>query len=235
MKKNIDESGEIKRFWDEYSKIYDEENVSEWDIDIQQIKKHIPTDKSTRILDAGGGTGRITLPLAKMGYHITLCDISSGMLEIARRKLYRDQLLDNVEMIEVDIADLPFKNEVFDFVIFFGAEPDNLKDAVRVLKRGDKIFIAFSTNFKPSPRAIALGCGHVRSWKIEEILEIVYKNGVKPIVTYAPVDVSKFSGRVLKAIGMGDKKAINFWLDLSEEKSAIEKAESLVLVGEKIR
>ena len=235
MKKNVDESGEIKRFWDEYSKIYDEENIPEWDIDVQQIKKQIPTDKSTRILDAGGGTGRITLPLAKMGYLVTLCDSSSGMLEVARRKLSREQLLDGVELIKADVADLPFKNEFFDFVIFFGPEPDNLKDVVRVLKKGGKIFIAFSTHFKPSPRAVALGCGQVRSWKIEEILEIIYKNGVKPIVIYAPVDVSRFSGNVLKAIKAGDKEAVKRWLDLSEEKSTIEKAESSVLIGEKAR
>jgi hypothetical protein len=34
---------------------------------------------------------------------------------------------------------------------------------------------------------------------------------------------------------MGDKKAVKLWLDLSEEKSAIEKAESSVLIGEKVR
>jgi ubiquinone/menaquinone biosynthesis C-methylase UbiE len=72
---------------DSYDKWYETfhgsvENCVDWEL----LKKYLPKDKSARILDAAGGTGRITLPLAKMGYSVTLCDISPGMLDVAKQK-----------------------------------------------------------------------------------------------------------------------------------------------------
>lgn len=55
-------------------------NYVDWDL----LKKYLPENKNAKILDAAGGTGRITLPLAKMGYSLTLCDISPTMLDTAR-------------------------------------------------------------------------------------------------------------------------------------------------------
>jgi len=237
MKKNAGELGEIKKFWDEYSETYDEENVRppEWDIDIQQIKRYLPIDKSIKILDVGGGTGRITLPLARMGYRVTLCDISSGMLDVARRKLSKERLLDRVKTIEADAAKLPFEDGTFDIVIAGGPEPDNLKDVIRVLKEGGKIFVAFATHFTPPPGAIALEYKWIINWKPEEVRELLYKNGVKPIAIYGNrPDVIKFSEDTRKAIKSGDKTAIELWLNLSEEKASIETSESLVLIGEKV-
>lgn len=37
-----------------------------------------------RVLDAGGGQGQFSLPLAAAGHDLTLCDLSSAMLELAR-------------------------------------------------------------------------------------------------------------------------------------------------------
>jgi len=37
-----------------------------------------------RVLDAGGGQGQFSLPLAAAGHDLTLCDLSSGMLALAR-------------------------------------------------------------------------------------------------------------------------------------------------------
>jgi len=59
-----------------------------------------------RILDAGGGTGRWALPLARMGYQVTLTDISAGMLEMARRKLEAEGLAERVTIRRMDICDM---------------------------------------------------------------------------------------------------------------------------------
>lgn len=50
------------------------------------IAPYVPLtpEKTLRILDAGGGQGQFSLPLADAGHTLTLCDISSQMLAVAR-------------------------------------------------------------------------------------------------------------------------------------------------------
>ena len=71
----------IRERWDEQAKRYDGwcktfhgavEHYVEWEL----LRGHLPQNRDARILDAAGGTGRITLPLAKMGYSVTLGNIS---------------------------------------------------------------------------------------------------------------------------------------------------------------
>ena len=60
-----------KERWDEKAKSYDEwERTFEARLCIELewgklLKTYLPEDKGARILDAGGGTGRMTLPLAR--------------------------------------------------------------------------------------------------------------------------------------------------------------------------
>jgi demethylmenaquinone methyltransferase/2-methoxy-6-polyprenyl-1,4-benzoquinol methylase len=81
------------------------------------ITECLPENRAARILDAGGGTGIVTLPLAKMGYSVTLCDLSPGQLRVAEDKLRKKGLLEKVEIKEADIAALPFPDEFFDLVL----------------------------------------------------------------------------------------------------------------------
>jgi ubiquinone/menaquinone biosynthesis C-methylase UbiE len=113
----------------------------------KHLQQFLPADKNAVILDAGGGTGRWTRPLAKMGYRVVLCDISSGMLAQAEKKLREENLLDKVEIRVEDIASLSFETERFEFVMCedgpFSITPDTEKAAtelVRVLKRGGIIW-----------------------------------------------------------------------------------------------
>lgn len=106
------------------------------------LTQFLPEDRNASILDAGGGTGRWTVPLAKMGYRMVLCDLSAGMLAQAEKTLRQEGLLDRVEIREEDITCLPFEDERFDFVMCqdgpFSITPDSekaAKELVRVLKR----------------------------------------------------------------------------------------------------
>lgn len=106
------------------------------------LTQFLPKDRDARILDAGGGTGRWTLPLAKMGYRVVLCDISRGMLSQAEKRLRQEGLLDRVEVKVEDIACLSFEDESFDFVMCedgpLSITPDfetAAKELVRVLKQ----------------------------------------------------------------------------------------------------
>jgi ubiquinone/menaquinone biosynthesis C-methylase UbiE len=110
----------IRKRWDEHAEKYDEwyktfHGAVEHYVDWKLLRRHLPQNRDARILDAAGGTGRITLPLAKMGYSVTLCDISLGMLNVARRKLLKAGVLDKVKICECDIRKLRFADESFDF------------------------------------------------------------------------------------------------------------------------
>jgi ubiquinone/menaquinone biosynthesis C-methylase UbiE len=150
---NPEDSKFIKQKFDGNSKIYDySENTLEGrlqrELEWERILKSLlPENRGVRILDAGGGTGRITLPLAKLGYQVTLCDLSPGMLDVARGKLLEEALIDRVEIREADLASMPFSDEVFDLVVcLHGAfcNADSLvaaKELTRVLKRRGVIMV----------------------------------------------------------------------------------------------
>ncbi len=115
-----------------------------WD---KTIKPYLPHDKEARILDAGGGTGKWTIPIVEMGYCVSLSDVSKRMLEIAKQKLAKENLLDRVEIVIADVTKMDmFKDATFDFVLCEG-DPlsyctDPLKgigELVRVAKRGSFI------------------------------------------------------------------------------------------------
>jgi ubiquinone/menaquinone biosynthesis C-methylase UbiE len=169
----------------------------------KHLQQFLPADKNAVILDAGGGTGRWTRPLAKMGYRVVLCDISSGMLAQAEKKLREENLLDKVEIRVEDIASLSFETERFDFVMCedgpFSITPDTEKAAtelVRVLKRGEIIWTGGVGRYpvvlqalKTDPEktlALAQGEYHYVQYKgaqarvftPQELEELFRKNGV---------------------------------------------------------
>ena len=134
----------IREEWNERAKRYDayygtfRGAVGHY-VDWELLKRHLPQDRKAKILDAAGGTGRITLPLAKMGYQVTLCDISPGMLEVARQKLLREGILDRVEILGCDACELEFPDESFDFVLCWGETSEAVGELIRVTKRGGRI------------------------------------------------------------------------------------------------
>ncbi len=72
-----------------------------WD----NIERFLPPPGG-RILDAGGSGGRWAVRLARLGYQVTMTDISRGMIEVAREKLQTKGLLDRAVVQQVDIRDV---------------------------------------------------------------------------------------------------------------------------------
>lgn len=81
----------------------------------QAVEKQITLLSDTEILDFGGGTGLLALPLAKQAKSVTLVDISEKMLEQARLKA-EQQDIKNIQFLEQDLLKNPLKQE-FDLIV----------------------------------------------------------------------------------------------------------------------
>lgn len=81
----------------------------------QAVEKQIDLLSDKEILDFGGGTGLLTLPLAKQAKSVTLVDISEKMLEQARLKA-EQQDIKNIQFLEQDLLKKPLEKE-FDLIV----------------------------------------------------------------------------------------------------------------------
>ena len=69
-------------------------------------KAQLPSDLRAPVLDVGCGTGKYGLRAAKSGYHVTLSDLSQGMVDVARQKAEALDLLDRTAFLKADVMDL---------------------------------------------------------------------------------------------------------------------------------
>jgi SAM-dependent methyltransferase len=77
----------------------------EFDTTMLFLKKYLP--KRGLILDAGGGPGRYTIELARLGYDVVLLDLTPELLRIAKREIKKERVQDKVkEIVKASIEDL---------------------------------------------------------------------------------------------------------------------------------
>lgn len=117
-----------------YKQLYDK-------ITWRYIEPYLP--KEGLVLDAGGGTGKWTIPIAKKGLKVVIFDISEEMLNVALRKVKEHCLEDHVRAKQGDICSIDFPNNYFDFVLAEGdpisycSDPNKaVAELYRVLKPG---------------------------------------------------------------------------------------------------
>lgn len=101
---------EVRSFWDEDAAVYDSspshypqrpQEQAAW---AAALRRLLP-DPPARVLDAGAGTGFLSLLLAGQGYRVTALDLSPGMLARLRDKAAQRGL--SVETVEADAAHPP--------------------------------------------------------------------------------------------------------------------------------
>jgi len=96
------------------------------------------TGPEALILDAGTGTGRISIPLLERRARLVGCDLSMKMLRRLQEKFSSEQL------IQTDVAALPFPTNYFDALLtvhvmhLVGPWREALREFRRVLKPGGK-------------------------------------------------------------------------------------------------
>lgn len=122
-----------ERFSCECNKIYDQ-------IFKKTVYHHL---KNCRyVLDAGTGTGRFAIYLAKKGIDIVAIDRSREMISIAREKSKREGCENKMNFVVGDIENLPIKSEVFDglcsihVLIHFVSRNKIMSEFSRVVKKG---------------------------------------------------------------------------------------------------
>ncbi len=131
-----------------------------------------------KVLDAGGGTGSTALLAAeKTGEtgHVTLFDLSTDMLKIARQKAQEAGLAERMKFESGDMLNLPYADNSFDCVLSAYSlcplyEPlRGVKELLRVLKKGGMFGAAHST--EPANPVVRLAAEVVENvvWKIPSL------------------------------------------------------------------
>lgn len=136
------------------------------DITWHFITKYLPTEKSIRILDAGGGDGYWTQKLIELGYpNIVLMDLSQGMLDEAKRRFENLRESHNIEFVKSDITDMKeFESNSFNYIfsqydaISLCLEPAiAMKELSRVARSTTFIVVSLDTKFIRVPDLIQAG------------------------------------------------------------------------------
>lgn len=229
----------------------------------EHLKHYLPANKNSFILDAGGGTGRWSVPLAKMGYMVTLCDISQGMLKQAENKIKKERLSDKVRIQEEDLTKLSFADGTFDFVlcedgpISISDSQKVLRELVRVLKTKGKIWASVLGRYpfaltevkKDSEEALKLCRGELnfvpykgiqkgRIFTPDELQKLFQQSGLKVIQVYGNRIAVRSLPEESQTMTSYDDTFFSHLsemeLYLSEVPSLLGMAEYLQIVGEKL-
>jgi ubiquinone/menaquinone biosynthesis C-methylase UbiE len=252
----------IKKAWNDRADTYDKwyrtfQGAVENYVDLELLKKYLPKNRNAKILDAAGGTGRTTLPLAKMGYSITLCDISPRMLDVAKRKMLKEGVLDKVEILECDIRRLCFADESFGFVLCWDGAIEAAEELIRVTKKGGIISVFLLNKFsvvddfykdpdstlasvKSTPCFMSHHGRRIRAVTPEEARNFLEAKGIRVLDMYGVCGWTDVLGIPEKVQDSRDwdeeffKQTTEMVLELSKEPSVKGMSRHLVLYGEKM-
>lgn len=146
-------------------------------------------DENSVVLDAGSGTGIVTLGFHSAGFcprKTVALDLSFNSLKVSREQFKKDKKTDatNIVAVQGNVLNLPFADETFDMVLSCGVLEyvpldEGLKEMSRVLKTGAKlVFIPVKPSF------------------VGSVLEFLYKFKTHPIK-----NVRRVSQQYFKIVG----------------------------------
>ncbi|WP_350343174.1 methyltransferase domain-containing protein [Proteinivorax tanatarense] len=150
---------EVEEFYDS-SANYEWERLNKHKIEFEITKRYLDRyiQKGAKILDVGGGPGRYSIYLAQQGHDVTLLDLSSNNISLAKQKAEeRGVSLSNY--IHGNVLDLSkLQDQSYDVVLCMGpmyhlTEEGDRKRAIREclkkLKKDGSIFVAFISAYAP--------------------------------------------------------------------------------------
>ncbi|WP_109299797.1 bifunctional demethylmenaquinone methyltransferase/2-methoxy-6-polyprenyl-1,4-benzoquinol methylase UbiE [Aquimarina sp. AU474] len=153
---NRSKKEQVTEMFDTISGNYDGLNrVISFGIDVKwrkKVVKLVGKIKPEKILDVATGTGDLAINLSKTGASkIVGLDISTGMLEVGRKKIETKNLDTVIDMVTGDSENLPYEENYFDAVtVAFGVRnfenlEKGLSEIYRVLRPGG-IFVVLETS-----------------------------------------------------------------------------------------
>jgi len=133
----------IRNYWDYRSEVYStgiveysEEERTAWK---NMLSSMLGGKQHLEILDVGTGPGQLALMFAEMGHHVTAVDLSTNMLDKARKNALRRSL--DINFIQGDAEDLQLPDMQFNvvsskFLLWTLPDPQKaLSEWKRVLKK----------------------------------------------------------------------------------------------------
>jgi S-adenosylmethionine-dependent methyltransferase len=147
--------------------LYDKDPQREWErmerhrtefaVTMRALRDHLPSPPA-RVLDCGGGPGRFAIELARLGYEVTLFDLSAENLHLARQRSAEAgvEIAAYAHGTATDLSRYP--DGAFDAVLLMGplyhlleasSRQRALDGARRVLSPGGILFAAFITRYAP--------------------------------------------------------------------------------------
>jgi ubiquinone/menaquinone biosynthesis C-methylase UbiE len=182
---------EVEKIYDKYAKQYSEGDFPPSKLDTARsamgfadditwfyIKKYLPKDKSSRILEAGAGDGYWAQKVIELGYeNIVVSDLSQGMLDEAKKRFSKTSEKVKLEFVKSDIADMKeFRENMFDFafsqydaVSLSMKSAKAMKELARVSKKGAHVVVCLDTKYRRVSELIEAGL-------IEETRELLDTN-----------------------------------------------------------
>jgi len=137
--------------FNEWGRFDTAEGRLEFELTLPIITTHL--QKESEILDLGGGPGRYTIELAKLGHLLHLADLSQTLLDVAKIKIDEFGIKNIKSITQTNAVDLSiYADSSFDAVLLFGPlyhltdESERLsciEEIKRVLKQGGLVFAAF--------------------------------------------------------------------------------------------
>jgi S-adenosylmethionine-dependent methyltransferase len=227
------------RNFDEWSRLDSPEGKLEFSIVLDILARRL--SRGSFVFDLGGGPGRYTIELAKLGHRLYLGDLSPKLIETAKEKAKLAGVMGGIESMEiVNALDLSkYREDFFDAVLLFGplyhltgaAEIDAcLSQVHRVLKKDGLVFAAYM----PWVTGVAsiIDRSFIAPNQVDpEILERTFREGVFNNASdsgfqegmflktaalkshFENADFSELEIRSIRSVGFGREKAI---LELKE-------------------
>jgi len=167
-----------EKFWDAFSTRYDKITVkAERTLSktIVNTSRYLKADDT--VLDFACGTGSITTGIAHEVKRIYAIDISSKMIDVAKRKA-AEAKIENIDFSHVSIFDAVFKNETFDIILAFNVL--HLLDYPQITIR------RINELLKPGGLFISsTECGGENRWALINILSsIISRIGLVPYIKF---------------------------------------------------